>query len=419
MSTPTGTTAEMESQQETRVDATAVTTQIIICLGPWYEDAAADHLTPLLHVLREALGPQADQALVAYPATNPQATSWQHEGMLLQPYQPSARLHTLSVQTAATFLSLYEIMRAHSATCGLLLGAEAQSLHPAAIRGLVDAVCDRSADLALARYAINPNEALINASILYPVSRAVFGVKARFPLALDLAMSDRMAERLATAAQKMTTASLPEALIWPAAEAAVAGYTVAEVEVGQRDLPHPAGSDLASILNSIASALFSDIEAKATYWQRTRPIQPLIAINAVPTPQVTNEPVPQSEIVELMESFRIGYGNLHEIWALVLPPQTLLGLKRLSRLTASDFQLPDALWVRIVYDFILAHRQRIINRGHLMGALTPLYLAWVASHIVAGQQGAVPDPTESLAKAFEADKPYLVSRWRWPDRFNP
>ena len=26
---------------------------------------------------------------------------------------------------------------------------------------------------------------------------------------------------------------------------------------------------------------------------------------------------------------------------------------------------------------------------------------------------------EAVAAAFELDKPYLVSRWRWPDRFNP
>jgi hypothetical protein len=26
---------------------------------------------------------------------------------------------------------------------------------------------------------------------------------------------------------------------------------------------------------------------------------------------------------------------------------------------------------------------------------------------------------EQLARAYEDNKPYLVSRWRWPDRFNP
>jgi hypothetical protein len=24
-----------------------------------------------------------------------------------------------------------------------------------------------------------------------------------------------------------------------------------------------------------------------------------------------------------------------------------------------------------------------------------------------------------LERAFEQNKPYLVQRWRWPDRFNP
>ena len=66
--------------------------------------------------------------------------------------------------------------------------------------------------------------------------------------------------------------------------------------------------------------------------------------------------------------------------------------------------------------YVLAHRLRTINRGHLMGSLTPLYLAWVASHI---QAGANASSLDALARAFEADKPYLVSRWRWPDRFNP
>jgi hypothetical protein len=26
---------------------------------------------------------------------------------------------------------------------------------------------------------------------------------------------------------------------------------------------------------------------------------------------------------------------------------------------------------------------------------------------------------EQLERVFEQNKPYLVQRWRWPDRFNP
>jgi hypothetical protein len=127
----------------------------------------------------------------------------------------------------------------------------------------------------------------------------------------------------------------------------------------------------------------------------------------------------------MLDSFRLAYSNLHEIWSLVLPPNSLLGLKKLSVMPPAAFRMPDALWARIVYDFILAYRLRTINRGHLLGALTPLYLAWVASHLLLTTNLAAPDSmppevhVETLAAAFEADKPYLVSRWRWPDRFNP
>jgi hypothetical protein len=403
-------------QQQAAAAAGSTATQIVLCLGPWYEDTTADHLAPLLQMLRDALRERTTQALIAYPAADPQAAAWQHEGFVMQPYASAAKLHTLPVQTAATYLSLYEIMRAHDATCGLLLGPEAHTLHAEALRAMVEAVLNGQADLALPCYTTGRNEGLVNASILYPLTRAVYGVRANFPLALDLSLSSRMAERMATAAQSSTAASQPEALLWPAAEAAVAGFSVAEINAGTRELPHPTGADLSSILNTIGTSLFTDIELKASYWQRTRPAIPLLQVNAVPaTAAPPPPPVSAEEISELVEGFRIGYGNLHEIWALVLPPQTLLGLKRMSRLPTEEFALPDALWVRIVYDYVLAHRLRTINRGHLMGSLTPLYLAWVASHIMASGS-ALPD---ALPRAFDADKPYLVSRWRWPDRFNP
>ena len=122
----------------------------------------------------------------------------------------------------------------------------------------------------------------------------------------------------------------------------------------------------------------------------------------------------------MLDAFRLAYTNLHGIWSLVLPPNSLLGLKRLSIMPAESFHMPDNLWARIVYDFILAYRLRTINRGHLLGALTPLYLAWVASHLVLVRSGTAPEKhIQDLAAAFETDKPYLVSRWRWPDRFNP
>jgi hypothetical protein len=122
----------------------------------------------------------------------------------------------------------------------------------------------------------------------------------------------------------------------------------------------------------------------------------------------------------MVDAFRLAYKNLQELWSLALPPQSLLALKKLSLSEPSAFAIAPGLWARIVYDFALAYHLRTLNRGHLMGAFTPLYLAWVASTLrVTVDEASAATYREETAAAFEREKPYLVARWRWPDRFNP
>lgn len=107
---------------------------------------------------------------------------------------------------------------------------------------------------------------------------------------------------------------------------------------------------------------------------------------------------------------------------MVLPPATLMDLKRMSLQSAERIQFDDSLWARVVYDFALAWRSRTIDREHLLRALTPLYLGWVASWVNAVRETSAEeaqDRIEKLCLAYEAQKAYLISRWRWPDRFNP
>ena len=272
-----------------------------------------------------------------------------------------------------------------------------------------------AADLVLPHYRLGPNNALANSAILYPVTRALYRLCPRFPQAIDVGLSLRMAERLAAAAQPFTAAGQNDAILWPVAEAASANWPVTEIDAGPRGLPQPASTDLNALLSEIAGSFFADIEARASVWQRVRPWQAGCAAMETPFSAGT-----LPDVTPMLEAFRVAYTNLQEIWALVLPPQTLLGLKHLSLMPPASFRMNDELWTRIVYDFILAYRLRTINRGHLLGALTPLYLAWVASHILLTSSGAAPEQhIADLAATFERDKAYLVSRWRWPDRFNP
>jgi glucosylglycerate synthase len=317
--------------------------------------------------------------------------------------------------TAADFVNAHQMAQKHEAKAVLMLGPDAGSLSANALHDLASAIQSGAVDLAVPSYDLPPHAGLVNSAILYPLTRALYATRARFPLSLDLGLSLRMAEKLAIAGQRLVSMSQDDGLLWPTAEAVVAGYTIEQIDVGSRTIPQPADPDVRAVLGLVTGSLFSDVEAKAAFWQRARRLPPPRA--SVPQ---RNSVETHPDIMPMIEGFRLAYSNLAEIWSLVLPPNTLLGLKRLSALDPASFRMPENLWARIVYDFLIAYRLRTLNRGHLLGALIPLYLAWVAGHININASGADSERhIESVAAAFDADKPYLVSRWRWPDRFNP
>lgn len=349
----------------------------------------------------------AEDLLIATEGSAPA----QRPGVRMVEMPPGPSAWTL---TAVDFIHVWQLAQDHSARAILMLGPGAESLGPGALRLLASGALAGTVDLAMPRYTLPPHAGMINSAILYPLTRALFAQRVRFPLAIDLGLSPRMAQRLAAAAQRFPQPEAPDALLWSVDEAAVAGFAIDECEVGARTLPQPADTDINAILARVTGSLFGDIETKAAYWQRARRVPPQRRVaSELPLANAA------ADVSRMVESFRFAYTNLLEIWSLVLPPQSLLGLKRLSQLNAAEFRMPDSLWARIVYDFLIAYRLRTINRGHLLGALIPLYLGWVAGHInlTAAGTGAE-NHIEAVATAFEADKPYVVSRWRWPDRFN-
>src|ERR1700728_2179724 len=131
----------------------------------------------------------------------------------------SIRVVTVPRQSAALtlspvdFINAYEIAREHEVRAVLMLGPGSNSLSPLALRTLADAVLIAASDLVVPYYAIPPNTGLINSAILYPLTRALFAARARFPLALDLGLTMRMAERLARAAGRFSTPNQDDALL--------------------------------------------------------------------------------------------------------------------------------------------------------------------------------------------------------------
>jgi hypothetical protein len=318
---------------------------------------------------------------------------------------------------AGTYQALFGMARELGVSAVAVIGADLAALQTDFLTPMLAAVFDKRCDLAMPLYALGKFDGLLNSSILAPLTRALYGRRVRFPLAPDFCISAKMIPDMEVALQRSTAQG--QTLFWPATEAAIRDCGICQVNVDTRHVTAAEGVDLSTVLAQTVGPLFAEMATNAPLWQRVRGSQVVASSGVAAASPGDGAP---ADTRPMLETFQLGFRNLQEVWSLVLPPVTLLELKRLARLPVEKFHMPDELWVRIIDDFALAYRLRTISRTHLLGALTPLYLGWVASYAleVGGASPAEAEQrVEKLARAYEEGKPYLLSRWRWPDRFNP
>jgi hypothetical protein len=342
------------------------------------------------------------------------ATVFLSPSPLAKPENPGAG--TLSI--SASYQSVFAAAEEFEARGCCIIASHLDASTPQWAWQLAQPLFENEADLVLPHYARRKFEGLLNASIIAPLVRALYGKRVNNPMGPDLALSRRLFQKMLAGSSGKNIANRlhPLASLTPAA--LCSNLQIMEVHFGTRVYPPTDWSNMSSILADVLTPVFLDMERNAPCWQRTRVSAQLAATGAHGT--VHND-AGSVDIAHMFESFQLGIRELQEIWGLVIPPSTLVELRKLSRLSLEQFRMPDELWVKIVYDFALAYHLRTISRDHLLRSMTPLYLGWVASYAHdLNSAGLSPERRlERLSLAYESGKSYLVSRWRWPDRFNP
>ncbi len=309
--------------------------------------------------------------------------------------------------------------RLNAKACAVLSGAS-RGVTPEWLERLARPVLEEEFDFVAPYYRRHKFDGAIGMGILYPMTRALYGKRVRQPGAGEFGISRRFAEACLNRTAWSSSVSSISADFWLDVQALSGGFRVCQAYLGAKiqDSEGPA-PDLSVVLSHLLGCLFTDMLDNAAIWQKVRGSEPVPVFG--PPFESATEPAPVN-FKRMIESFRLGHRDLQSIWGLVLTPATLLELKRLAMRADEAFRLEDDIWARTLYDFSLAFRLRRIGRDHLLRALTPLYLGWAASFIHEIQNAGseeVERRIEKLCLTFEAQKPYLISRWRWPDRFNP
>ena len=365
----------------------------------------------LLHVDAGSRDDTAERALAAVPSE-----------FLVQaavPANGASRLGAAPPAADASALQMiFALATALNARACAVVEPDITNITPDWVARLLVPVAEDRADYVAPYFTRHRFAGAITTSVVYPFVRALYGKRIRYPVAGEFACSPRLLQHYLGAKVWRSELARLGIEVWLTTQAIVGGFRLAQAELGVKTQSE-ASADLPQTLSRALGSMFQDAELGAAAWQKVR------GSRAVPLEQAAQTVTPEEPPLDqarLLEAFRLGVRNLTEVWTPVLSPLALLELSRLAALTDAQFRMPAPLWARTVYDFALAYHMRVMNRDHLLAAFTPLYSGWLGSFI--GELQTATDleaeaRVEQLCLQYEAEKPYLISRWRWPDRFSP
>ncbi len=313
----------------------------------------------------------------------------------------------------SAFRNIFEIAVALGAKACVVVDSDLRSITPEWIELLVKPVLIGGYDYVSPLYHRHKFDGTITNSIVYPLTRALYGKRVRQPIGGDFGFSGSLAKFYLTKDVWESDVARFGIDIWMTTTAIANGFKVTQSFLGAKihDAKDP-GTDLSNMLYQVISATFALMETYAEVWM------PVHGSESVPTfgfeYTVGLEQVNVST-ERMLKVFKEGLGNLGEIWVDILGAGDYNEVERLCALSDSEFHFPIGLWARVVYDYALAFHKKKLPVEHLIKSITPLYIGKTASFILqAKDMGQIEAETEieKLCMEFENGKDYLVTNWK-------
>ena len=312
----------------------------------------------------------------------------------------------------SAFRLIFEIARSLEAKACAVVDSDLRSITPEWVDLLIRPVLHAGHDFVAPYYHRHKYDGTITNSIVYPLTRSLYGQRIRQPIGGDFGVSPELLERYLERSDWETDVARYGIDIWMTSIAVAEGFRVCQSFLGAKlhDAKDP-GADLSAMLHQVLGSVFALMQEYEDDWRAHTGSEEVDLFGF--RYDVGLDPIAVN-VERMVEAFRRGREDLKEIWGLALQSETLAQVKSLAAASTATFHMEDELWVRIVYDFACACRRDPLERGHLLRSFTPLYLARVASFVMETHDAFAPEVEErieNLCACFERWKPYLIASW--------
>lgn len=312
----------------------------------------------------------------------------------------------------SAFRAIFEIAGELDVKACAVVDSDLRSITPEWVELLIKPVLDGGFDYVAPLYHRHKFDGTITNSIIYPITRALYGKRVRQPIGGDFGFSGSLAKFYLSKDVWESDIARYGIDIWMTTEALANGFKIAQSFLGAKiHDPKDPGSDLSAMLAQVTGSAFSLMETYAAVWKTVKESEPVPTFGFHYT--VGLEHV-QVDVGRMLRVFREGLKNLREIWTAVLGAGDFGSVEALGRLSDEEFRFPRRLWTNVVFDYALAYRRRRLPREQLLKSLTPLYLGKTASFVMEARdmgQEQAEEEIELLCREFEENKSHLVRNW--------
>ena len=329
-------------------------------------------------------------------------------------------LHSISTTYAAT-PSSGMALRAILAAADLLRAKACVVMSPGSanvdsewLASLLRPVYRDGFELVTPTYRRHKFEGMLITNLLYPMIRALYGVRMREAYPPEFGFSGRLGSQFLGQHVWSDAASGDDDSVELRfiLTAITGGSRICQSFLGDKDHIERRAADLVPALRQTAGALFSALETDFSVWSSVAGSNPIPTTGA--DQAVLLEPM-RINRKRLREMFATGVAELESVFQSILSPSTLAELQQIARLGEEEFRYPAELWVKTVYEFAASYQKSMISRDHIIQALAPLFRGRVLTFVIENRNASADDVEnniEGLCLEFERLKPYLLQIWK-------
>lgn len=313
------------------------------------------------------------------------------------------------------FRNLFKKVSELQAKAIVVVDADLKSITPRWIKNLGEPLFNDFHYVA-PLYVRHKYDGTITNNIAYPISRCLYGRRVRQPIGGDFGFSGDMAEVYMKNSLWNENVSEFGIDIWMTTLAMNEGIPICQAFMGRPKVhkPKDPSADLGPMFRQVVSTIFDLMIAYSDKWMSIKWSKPT-AIFGFGLGEVEMPPPVEVNKERLYKRFRDGFTNNSEIYRTIFSMKNFQKLGEIACLDMEHFEIPLALWAKMLFDFALIYHRERKMRHKAIEVLIPLYYGMTLSFVNKTEGMSIQqaeDFIEDMCSIFEQTKPYLVDRFK-------